>query len=384
MCTNENYNYTDDDDDEFYNYTFPVRLAVNQTISKEERLYHEICYVAKYFILPFIFGSGIVGNALNIFIFTRRKFRNVLDDIEKSATTGLVALAISDLLFCMVGFPEPFLMYGVDGQSDSLLEVIALYYKGYKQAFMNIFLLSSTWLIVVISIERYVAVVYPLKARFLVRVKRTILIDVMVYVISGVFNIPAFLKYKVVRNQALCANESVTYILLFTDMYISYPFIRQFYRILWTVFGTVVPLALLVICNVRLLVEVYRSRRRYAAEQRKYSTSKITFILIAVILLYLLLVCPSMLLTFFGEIVTSGNEISFFRYRIAITGTNLAQALNFAMNFLLYCVISKPFRESLRNQLSACTPGGKGSNATSNSTATTQKYYVVENNGKST
>ncbi len=43
---------------------------------------------------------------------------------------------------------------------------------------------------------RYLAVCYPLHVRWLVRVKRTILIDVSIYLFSFVFNTPEFLKYK--------------------------------------------------------------------------------------------------------------------------------------------------------------------------------------------
>lgn len=379
MCSPDNY--TDSFEDvENDNYT-ALLLPDTEPISREQILYHQISYVSRHFLLPVIFGCGIIGNTLNIFIFTRRKFRHTLDDIEKSATTGLVALALSDFFFCFFGFPEAFIALGLSGNSDSTLEVIALYYKCYKQTLMNIFLFSSTWLVVVISIERYVAVVYPLRARWMVRVKRTIIIDTMVYVISGLFNIPGFLKYQVVKLHSPCANGTVTYALQLTYIYASSSFIKRFYQILWTVFGTFLPLAILTICNIRLLVEVYKSRQRYSADQRRYSTSKITFILIAVILLYLVLVCPSMLLAFFSSIVDGNDSAYLYRYRIAVKITNVAQALNFATNFLLYCVISKPFRENLRNQLSNC--GGSRTNSTiNNSIATSQRYYVVDcNNG---
>ena len=61
-----------------------------------------ICYSI---LLPIILLIGCIGNSLNVVVFTRGRFRHTLDEIERSAATGLVALAISNLCFCAVGLP---------------------------------------------------------------------------------------------------------------------------------------------------------------------------------------------------------------------------------------------------------------------------------------
>lgn len=61
-----------------------------------------ICYSI---LLPIILLVGCVGNSLNVVVFTRGRFRHTLDEIERAAATGLVALAISNLCFCAVGLP---------------------------------------------------------------------------------------------------------------------------------------------------------------------------------------------------------------------------------------------------------------------------------------
>lgn len=61
-----------------------------------------ICYSI---LLPVILLVGCVGNSLNVVVFTRGRFRHTLDEIERSGATGLVALAISNLCFCVVGLP---------------------------------------------------------------------------------------------------------------------------------------------------------------------------------------------------------------------------------------------------------------------------------------
>lgn len=325
----------------------------------EMLMYENIRYCSYNIVLPIICLFGLVGNILNIVVFTRSRYRHTLDDIEKSATAGLVALALSDLLFCLVGLPEPILNSPKKGSSEAF-HMISLYYKTYKQPLMNLFLFSSTWLIVAISAERYVAVCYPLHARWFIQLKRTIAVDVIIYMLSVLINIPSFLKYQVVRFG--CPDGTTSILVTMTSFYLKTS-VNEGYRIAYTVMGAFVPLAFLTLCNIRLMVEVYRSRRRYRTERHKYATSKATLILMAIILMYLLLVCPSMLLTFFSDVLSYRSQAFFYRYRTAVVLTNVTQGINFAVNFILYCAVSKPFRDNVKRQLCRSSAANNLSNA---------------------
>ena len=52
---------------------------------------------------------GVSGNILNLLVLTRRRFCSSLNNLESSANYGLIALAISDLCFCLVVLPHVFL-----------------------------------------------------------------------------------------------------------------------------------------------------------------------------------------------------------------------------------------------------------------------------------
>lgn len=317
---------------------------VERNITQDELVYLNVKYYSYGVLLPIIFLFGVVGNILNIVIFTRSRYRHTLDDIEKSATAGLIALAISDLLFCCIALPEPFISSGTNG-SDNILQIMAFYYKTYKIPLMNVFLFSSTWLIVAISSERFIAVCFPFQARWFIQLNRTISIDIAIYVLSVLFNLPGFLKYEV--HSIKCPDGSTLFIHLMRSFYAKHSF-REGYQIAWTLFGAFIPLVFLTLCNIRLLVEVYRSRARYATERHKYTTSRVTIILVAIILMYLFMVCPSMLLGFFGHVLPHRGPEYYYRYQIAIIITNVTQGINFAINFILYCAVSKAFRDNLK------------------------------------
>lgn len=321
-------------------------------VTHERQVYYTIKHICFGIILPIILSFGVIGNILNIIVFTRGRFRHTLDEIERSAATGLITLAISDLFFCAVALPAPFFSHPGSFFANSWLEVAALYYNLYSDPVLNVFLFSSTWLVVVVSIERYLAVCHPIGARWRIRVWKTALADLIVILLSVAFNSPQFIKWKI--KTAVCDDECECYYPIRSDLYQNHSF-RMIYKVLWIVIGGILPFFCLAFCNIRLLVEIYKSKRMsesQRASQDRYCTSRITFILIAIIFLYFILVVPSVFLESFNNIIatTQGNKV-YYLYQMAVVLTNVTQAIYFAMNFILYCSLSRPFRENLSSQI---------------------------------
>ena len=73
-----------------------------------------------------------------------------------------MALAVSDLLFCLAVIPHAWVdKIGFMFESRGF----DLYYTQYGDAIVNSFITSSTWLTVAMATSRYLAVVHPLRAR---------------------------------------------------------------------------------------------------------------------------------------------------------------------------------------------------------------------------
>ncbi len=60
----------------------------NTSAIAEESLYYSIKHYSYNILLPIIFIFGVLGNILNIVIFSKNRFRHSLDEVEKSATAG--------------------------------------------------------------------------------------------------------------------------------------------------------------------------------------------------------------------------------------------------------------------------------------------------------
>ena len=78
------------------NISFPPFENFTIHTVPEAKLYKNIAYYCNDIILPIIFIFGVIGNVLNIFIFSKSRFRNSLDEVEKSATAGKLVNSVLD------------------------------------------------------------------------------------------------------------------------------------------------------------------------------------------------------------------------------------------------------------------------------------------------
>ena len=81
----------------------------------------------------------------------------------------------------------------------SLLHVsgILLIYRLYSTAIINVFIMISTWLTVAMSLERYLAICYPLRQDLYLTTRRIKVIIVLTYTLSFLFNVPVLSRYAV-------------------------------------------------------------------------------------------------------------------------------------------------------------------------------------------
>jgi len=133
-------------------------------------------------------------------------------------------------------------------------------------------------------------------------VAAAILIFVAATLISG----PLFFRNRVVMVP--CASQNQCAIVQPGQLFQDSGF-RTAYHSLWAALGTFVPLVILLGTSCGLVMVLYRSRTAGIASPDRYPCTRVTATVTAVVITYLLLVCPSTL-TEVGYTYVSFSSIS--------------------------------------------------------------------------
>lgn len=111
---------------------------------------------------PLVAVTGSIGNILSIVVFFRTKLRKL------SSSYYLAALGVSDTVFLLINFLS-WLPYGGEFQSNDFGCKLLTFLGGASSVL-------SAWMVVAFTIERFIAVLYPLRRQTMCTVRRAKLI----------------------------------------------------------------------------------------------------------------------------------------------------------------------------------------------------------------
>ena len=394
-----------------------------QEMSHEAKMAAMIGYYTMDIGVPLVCGFGMLGNVLNLTVLTREKFKHSLSKMENSAHIGLIALAVSDFMFCLLAF----LYTQLDFKPPYTELSFVLYYKWLAPSFITVFIITSTWLTVSMAAERYVAVCHPFKARKLIALRKTRITVCLIYFLCICATVPLGFERIVVSEN--CVDGLILYAIdnrpEFSDKIIG---IR---RLVWAILFDFIPCVALLYFNTCLIYKIHRAkiiRRTMAPVQKQgalltkhprelfsYAShtgssgstqtvlnhnsvgknhrssrhslppsqhhnyqkqcpqrmsksmkakrrhtenalNSVTATLVAVVVMFLIFVSPCEIMKYIF-LWSGGTETH--TYSIIRSITNLMQAINFSVNFILYCVVNKSFRASLRKIFCVCKEGNR-------------------------
>ena len=295
---------------------------------------------------------GLAGNLLNLLVLSQKGLLHTMGRMEKFSYSGLTALAVSDMFFCLivvlhVAYSPPFLV-----NEPSM--VFSVYYYCYASSLINTFIMSSTWMTVVLAVGRFFVTRCPFRAREMIGMTFAARMIVGVFFISIVCNIPRFGVTKVIRlscsDYVSESRPDISELYVITDGFMrSWPSVYLCYK--WVYFSLcfLVPLTVLAYCNVQLILVLSRSNKKRlhlrgtAATHAKNSHS-MTLTMVIIIIMYLFLVYPVEIVSFLRDNALDPKDGT---YNLVVAVGNSLQACNFSCNFLLYCVVNTSFRRTL-------------------------------------
>ncbi len=297
---------------------------------------------------------GLLGNLLNILVLTRKGLQKTVCRMEKSVHASLIGLAMSDMIFCLLLLPHAWIERKGFYFSS---QCFALFYKVYSSGLINIFIMSSTWMTVIMAASRYLAICHPLQARAVIGMTFAKTSGGLVFLFCILLNLPKFLMEKIDKMDCM---EGWTVYYRAPGFLRRYPNIDRTYLWVYFTMGIFIPILVLSFCNLHLIKALRQAnemRKRYNQTMLHVDgTHRFTFTLIIIVIMYILLVTPAEMVNFMKVIVINNSTLT-QRHNLIVAVVNTLQAVNFAFNYILYCIVNVHFRQTMREMW--CQTNGK-------------------------
>lgn len=307
-------------------------------------VHHVVSVITYTYLGPIICAMGMLFNTINFAVLMQHQ-------LKESPYTYLTGLAMVDFSALTLSFIYMVISHKAVGK-------FWRYYDAYIfLPFVNVCVTSSVWIIVLLTIERFLFVRHPLWAkakcdRASAKVKILGIVG-----LALVFNIPRFLVFKVYEpSPGIWGLEH-------TEFRKS----DDFFGINWVYSITVqiLPLIILLFANTYLVYAVMRARKQ--REQLQIRNNKeatwyrdqvrLTITLISIVCLFIVCILPSafsdfpIAYFFFGR----GTPVKDFRksnfYLILQYMANVLVWCNLSLNFVLYCAFNEKFRRVMRHMI---------------------------------
>ncbi|KAG6930644.1 C-C chemokine receptor type 5-like, partial [Chelydra serpentina] len=253
---------------------------------------------------------GLVGNALVVLILIKYKRLRSMTDIY------LLNLAISDLLFIL---SLPFWAYYTAREWDfgnAMCKILSgVYYAGFY---------SGIFFIILLTIDRYLAIVhavFALKAR---TVAHGIFTSVFIWVVAILASLPGFIFHSVQKEGVHCTC-SPHYP---SDDKIKW---KQFLILKMNILGLVIPLVIMIFCYTEILKTLLRCRN-----EKKHKAVRLIFIIMIV---YFIFWTPFNIVVFlytFQESFSLNNCESSNQLELAIQVTEAIAMIHCCINPVIY------------------------------------------------
>ena len=263
----------------------------------------------------------------------------------------LRALAVIDFTLILNVFIQYFVVrtYKLFAPVTDVFEDIQHYGGRIMVAIWPFLMISQTcsiWMTVLLSIERFIAVCFPMKRMHLLAPKRIKLAVAIICVFGVVYNIPRFLEVNYVSYKAVAAwnwrssfGSNHLYIFIYTT-------------IMYIIFSYLIPFTVLAILSLKITLALRKARKRWASEKINHIPSRdkrehqFAVYQLGIVVLFLICSSPAMithiLQVFLPNFVFTNP---FYVHWILIA--NGFVFLNSTLNFFVYFFLIKRFRKQL-------------------------------------
>ena len=288
-------------------------------------------YIAKYWF-PVLIPLGFVGNTLSFLVMIKPNNRKI------STCIYMAAIGIND---------NAMMFIEIHAWLVSTTNIHGWYLWECKTAANLAFstLQSATYLILSMTVDKYIAIKWPHKAATYSITGRAKVIIVTIVTFVALYNLPQFFITTVTKG--ICYGNSVKSILTKIHSWSSF------------VLNGVIPFTMLIRINYVIVKTVRKSQElftvnvgtiRMESRQRtmKSAGNQLTTMLLLITMLFLILLLPTYIRFIYSSFVSSDTPYKFSTSIFIAEISYKLHVTNSGINFFLYCISGKKFRNDLK------------------------------------
>ena len=300
---------------------------------------------------------GVLGNILAFITFSTKSVR------ASTTSVYLRALAVADILVLLTALfrYKTYKIFLTDDQDIDTVLNFDPYVQVYVEPIHWMALGSSSFITIVLSLERYMAVKFPLYTKRSCSVPVVLVCIAGVVILSIVITSPYFASYEVLHLEI---PEFSFHYASITDFGRSSLFPCMFHNYIVPILWYIIPAIFLTILNILLSVHVHKSTRiRVGAPNISNPNRTLSLLIILIVSVYMLCNFPKCIFMFYKlvnqqsnnkecvEVTSSSNSPNTKAYLVIQVVTELLNVLNSCMNFVVYCLVGSRFRRELKRLL---------------------------------
>lgn len=277
---------------------------------------------------PTLIIVGTISNVLMIIVLmASRKMRSQTNSVY------LTCLAVLDIIILNTGLLRHYIKntkdYDIRLQSTAAcrLHIFIVYFT----------IQFESWVLVNLTLERLLAVMLPHKLRIIFSKKKAAIYLFITGIILFTLNLHYFFFFHI-RNYS----DAVPIQMCLNDVEYTY-----FYDNVWAwldlLFASLIPFMVIFISNIMIIIRVILKKRLAKTSGSSFKMTNMTASLLVVSFLFLLTtspICIFLLINFDME-----SEEEHFYVSMIFDILNLIYYINNSINFFLYCITSRRFRQ---------------------------------------
>ena len=307
----------------------------------------ESCNLYTFVVYTLIVGMivvvGIVGNCFTAFVFWK-------GDFGTSTCFLFLCLSLIDSALLLTVFPiyslNTFAEY--TGRLEKEIGAIYPYVQVYMVPLAWLTQTSTLWVTVLIAVNRYIIVCLPFRAAQWCTVSKVKIQLAVVLVFAIVYNIPKFAEYSIVHD---VSNNGTTHTAHagYSKLGSAELYHVIYDNVLYMIFLLVLPISILIVLTIRLITAM-NAHRRIQIEMRtlhNHDDTNVTFVLVIVVIVVIACQLPALVNQVLWNVLPNeARKCGGFQFYMSPIA-NMLVILNSAVNFVIYTLFNKSFRDVL-------------------------------------